>query len=448
MTSRYLPAKTILFEQDRSGVTYRIPALLYLPGSGTIFAFAEERLSPADTDANLLVLRRGMVSRTHVEWEDMRALQSAHLKDHRSMNPCPVYDRSTNTLFLLFVAILGNTSESYQLITGNNVTRLCCVSSADQGQSWSALTDLTDCTIGCSIEEWATFALGPGHGIQLNSGRLVIPAYTYHIDSKECFGRICKTSPHSFTFYSDDHGKVWKFGEFVANLETVECQVVSVDEEDGHSVLYCNARTPLNFRAQALSTDGGAAFREGQIIPKLVEPPHGCHGSVIGFPAPIASWCVELSVIGGPYSPPHHYVNKQPTPPQHKSLKLGNDFQTPTWVLYSHPTSPTSRLHLGVYLSTFPRDPHSWTEPWVIHEGPSAYSDLAYIELTSPQAHETRLPAVAFACLYECGFRSPYEKIVFSLFTLRELLNNIPHLPAESRAELSTTGGSVCCLIT
>ncbi|XP_067897452.1 sialidase-4 [Heterodontus francisci] len=439
MTSRYLPAKTILFEQDRSGLTYRIPALFYLPGSGTILAFAEERLSPADVDANLLVLRRGMISRTHVQWENIEALQSAHLKNHRSMNPCPVYDSSTNTLFLLFIAILGHTTESYQLITGNNVTRLCCVSSTDQGQSWSALTDLTDSTIGCSIKEWATFALGPGHGIQLKSGRLVIPAYTYHIDSKECFGRICKTSPHSFTFYSDDHGKVWKFGEFIANLETVECQVVSVDEEDGHNVLYCNARTPFNFRAQALSTDCGAAFLEGQIIPKLVEPPRGCHGSVIGFPAPIASWREELAVIHGSYS-----EKQQPAQPQHKKL----NFQTPTWVLYSHPTSPVSRLHLGLYLSTFPRDPYSWTEPWIIHEGPSAYSDLAFIELASPKVHETLLPTVAFACLYECGFRSPYEKIAFSLFTMCELLHNIPHLPAESREELSTTRSPVCCPIT
>ncbi|XP_078420614.1 sialidase-4 [Cetorhinus maximus] len=439
MTSRYLPAQTVLFEQVRDGFTYRIPALIYLPDSRTILAFAEERVRPADADANLLVLRRGKVCRTHVEWEGMETLHSAHLKGHRSMNPCPVYDSSTNTLFLLFIAILGHTTESYQLITGNNVTRLCCVSSTDQGQSWSALTDLTDCTIGCSIEEWATFALGPGHGIQLKFGRLIIPAYAYRIDSKECFGRICRTSPHSFTFYSDDHGKVWKFGDFIDNLETVECQVVSVDEENGHNVLYCNARTLRNFRAQALSADGGAAFLEGQFIPKLVEPPRGCHGSVIGFPAPTVPWSEELSVKHG-----FDYEN-QLTPPL-KWLNLR--FQAPTWVLYSHPTSPASRLHLGIYLSTFPQDPCSWTEPWVIHKGPSAYSDLAFIKLASTKVHEAQLPALAFACLYECGSKSPYEKIAFSLFTMRELLHNIPHLPAESQAELSTTTSSVCCPIT
>ncbi|XP_020373772.2 sialidase-4 [Rhincodon typus] len=441
MTSRYLPAKTILFERGRFGLTYRIPALCYLAHSAAILAFAEERLSPVDVDATVLVFRRGTVSRSHVQWGDMEILHSAYLKNHRSMNPCPVYDSYTDTLFLFFIAVLGRTTESYQLITGNNVTRLCCVRTTDQGHSWSAVTDLTECAIGCAIEEWATFALGPGHGIQLPSGRLVIPAYAYHIDSKECFGRICSTSPHSFTFYSDDHGKVWKSGDFIDNLATVECQVVSVDQEDGHGVLYCNARTLLNFRAQALSADGGAAFQEGHLIPKLVEPPQGCHGSIIGFPAPIVKKCEDLLAFRDFDS-----ENQQQTRLWHKGLKL--NLRSPTWVLYSHPTSPASRRHLGVYLSTFPQDPCSWTEPWVIHEGPSAYSDLAFIEMASSKSPEVQLPAVAFACLYECGSNSPYEKIAFSLFTMRELLHNIPHMPAQSQVELSTMPNSVCCPIT
>ncbi|XP_043558833.1 sialidase-4 [Chiloscyllium plagiosum] len=441
MTSRYLPAKTVLFEQGRFGLTYRIPALCYLAQSAAILAFAEERLSPADADATVLVFRRGAVYKSHVQWGDMEVLHSAYLKNHRSMNPCPVYDNSTDTLFLFFIAVLGRTTESYQLITGDNVTRLCCVRSTDHGQSWSAITDLTECTIGCAIEEWATFALGPGHGIQLPSGRLVVPAYAYHIDSKECFGKICRTSPHSFMFYSDDHGTVWRSGDFIDNLETVECQVVSVDEEDGHGVVYCNARTQLNFRAQALSTNGGAAFQDGHLIPKLVEPPRGCHGSIVGFPAPVGKRYDELLAFSAFDSD-----NQQQTRLQHKGLKL--NLRSSTWVLYAHPTSPTSRRHLGVYLSTFPRDPCSWTEPWVIHEGPSAYSDLAFLEMAASKGPEAQLPAVAFACLYECGASSPYEKIAFSVFTMRELFHNIPHPPAQSQVELSTRPTSACCPIT
>uniref|UniRef100_A0A8C4YS27 exo-alpha-sialidase n=1 Tax=Gopherus evgoodei TaxID=1825980 RepID=A0A8C4YS27_9SAUR len=384
MGSRHFPARTVLFERELSGVTYRIPALLYIPCMEKLLAFAEERLSTDDAHANLLVLRRGTFYRNYVE-VNMTALETATLKHHRSMNPCPVYDEFTGIVFLFFTAVLGKTPEAYQIITGQNVARLCYVSSSDQGRSWSKVTDLTQQVIGRSITDWATFALGPGHGIQLKSGRLLVPAYTYHIDCKECFGKLCKTTPHSFTFYSDDHGQRWRFGEFIPNLPTVECQMVSVDEEDGSNVLYCNARSPLGFRVQALSTDDGAVFHLGQLVQQLVEPPHGCHGSIIGFP-------------------------------------------TPTWVLYSHPTSSRSRVNMGVYLSTFPRDADSWTEPWVIYEGPSAYSDLAYIELTYSEFSATGIPAIAFACLYENGTRSPYEQISFSMFTLK---------PAETSAATS-----------
>lgn len=47
-----------LFRQE-SGVTYRIPALLYVPPTATFLAFAEKRSSARDEDAKFLVLRRG-----------------------------------------------------------------------------------------------------------------------------------------------------------------------------------------------------------------------------------------------------------------------------------------------------------------------------------------------------------------------------------------------------
>uniref|UniRef100_A0A4X2M3F3 exo-alpha-sialidase n=1 Tax=Vombatus ursinus TaxID=29139 RepID=A0A4X2M3F3_VOMUR len=377
-----------------TGTTYRIPALLYIPKRATLLAFAEERLTPDDSHANVLVLRRGAFYRTYVEWGDMRVVETASLEKHRSMNPCPVYDELTGTVFLFFIAVLGNTPESFQIMTGKNAARLCYVTSSDGGLTWGAVTDLTEQVIGSVIEDWATFALGPGHGIQLRSGRLLVPAYTYHIDCKECFGKICKTTPHSFTFYSDDHGQSWQFGDFIPNLKTGECQLVSVYEEDGSNILYCNARSPLGCRVQALSMDDGAAFLPGQLVRKLVESNRGCHGSIVGFPAPLL-----------------HSLQK------HK---------TPTWVLYSHPTSHRSRINMGVYLSTFPRNADSWTEPWVIYEGPSAYSDLAVIELPFSDPSTPGIPAITFACLYESGARYAYEEISFCLFTLSEVIENIP----------------------
>ncbi|XP_075057704.1 sialidase-4 [Mixophyes fleayi] len=499
MGSRHVPARTVLFEREKNGVTYRVPALLYIPRWSTLLAFAEERLSADDAHANLLVLRRGTFYRNYVEWEDMCALEKAHLPGHRSMNPCPIYNDFTGQIFLFFIAVLGRASESYQIITGRNLARLCYVTSSDQGRSWSDVTDLTCKVIGESLKEWATFALGPGHGIQLKSGRLLVPAYTYHINCRDCFGKLCRTTPRAFTFRSDDHGKTWTFGELIPNLQTLECQLVSVDEEDGRNTLYCNARSSLGFRVQALSSDDGIVFQPGQLVEKLVETPSGCHGSVIGFPAPlkffsslnannllsdqpknaitiakminVGNWerkrvrvYQQLNKAGNRLQQYHlncesnlckvihykesrgkevcmdsHHVSAESSSllgltechvQQETLYRISQRFQTPTWVLYSHPTSAQSRVNLGVYLSPYPKDADSWTGPWIIYEGPSAYSDLAYIELSSGEVGALgSSPVVVIACLFENGITSPYEQISFSMFTLYEVIQNLPPKP-------------------
>lgn len=212
--------------------------------------------------------------------------------------------------------------------------------------------------------------------------------------------------------------------------------MVSVDEEDGSNVLYCNARSPLGYRVQALSLDDGAVFQEGQLVQRLVEPRNGCHGSVVGFPAPL-----HLCKTRNGHTPPCRHWTSFMAYTDHTHSLLANsstvfpnipsapepnptpDFLTPTWVVYSHPTWTTARKDLGVFLSLFPRDPDSWRGPWVIYEGPSAYSDLAYLEL-SPSPGEP--PAVAFACLFECGTKTAYDEISFCLFSLYELIDNLP----------------------
>lgn len=87
-----------------------------------------------------------------LQWGDVRVLSTALLPGHRSMNPCPVYDEFTGTLFLFFIAILGHTSESYQLRTGKNLSHLCFICSTDEGETWSPVTDLTKKVIGDTIK--------------------------------------------------------------------------------------------------------------------------------------------------------------------------------------------------------------------------------------------------------------------------------------------------------
>ncbi|OPJ85881.1 sialidase-3 [Patagioenas fasciata monilis] len=365
------PGET-LFRQG-SGVTYRIPALLYVPPTATFLAFAEKRSSARDEDAKFLVLRRGCQDGSSVKWGPLEELSALVLPGRRTMNPCPLYDATSGVIFLFCICVERDKTERRQIWRGCSAARLCYSTSADGGRAWTALRDVTDQAIGSDLSRWATFAVGPGHGVQLGSGRLVVPAYAYYVHRRLC-GAVplpCCTRQHALVFYSDDGGRSWHKGDLVAGGETGECQVAEIIRDDAQRpVLYCNARAARGCRAVAFSTDRGMRFGRSARCKELGEPPRGCQGSVVSFPAPTGD--------------------------------------THTWLLYSHPTDRHRRSDLGVYLNPSPLDGAGWRRPWVLRPGPAGYSDLAVC------------PGGGFGCLFECGESSACEEIAFCLFALGE----------------------------
>nr|XP_048284934.1 sialidase-2 isoform X2 [Myodes glareolus] len=351
---------------------YRIPALLYLSKQKTLLAFAEKRLTKTDEHADSIVLRRGSykMATRQVQWQAEEVVTQARLEGHRSMNPCPLYDKQTRTLFLFFIAIPGHVSEHHQIQTRVNVTRLCHITSTDHGRTWSPVRDLTDTTIGNTHRDWATFGVGPGHCLQLrnSAGSLLVPAYAYRkLHPSQT------PAPFAFCFLSHDHGNTWELGHFVSQ-NTLECQVAEVGA-GAQRVVYLNARSHLGARVQAQSLNGGLDFQDNQVVSKLVEPPKGCHGSVTAFPNPTSA-ADALDV----------------------------------WLLYTHPTDSQKRTNLGVYLNQKPLDPAAWSEPTLLATGICAYSDLQNMGQGpdgSPQ----------FGCLYESD---NYEEITFLMFTLKQ----------------------------
>ncbi|XP_051876579.1 sialidase-4-like [Pristis pectinata] len=387
---------TDLFERDNCG-GYRIPALLHIPNSNTILAFAERRLGCYDENADVLYLRSGTYDKfsKDFQWEDAKPIQSAQLKQHRSMNPSPIYEKNTDTVFLFFIAVERSKTEQEQIRSRKNAARLCYVSSKDKGQTWSETNDLTGCTIGHTINTWATFALGPGHGIQLGNGRLVIPASAHEIQSNN------EVRVWAFTFFSDDHGESWQFGNFVSGEECGECQMVLVDQGNASSeqaLMYCNARSnkrgEKQYRVEAFSKDGGKTFTEGQLIKQLVEPPGGCHGSIISFPASDIPYFKNFLDI-------KQYMGD-----------ATSDFDI---ILFSHTTNSTSRKDLGIYLRPYSGSPQAWTSPWVIVDGECAYSELAFVKLP-----EESNPIVT--CLFECGPIN--DKISFCVLQIDDIIQN------------------------
>ncbi|NXS98855.1 NEUR3 protein, partial [Jacana jacana] len=358
-----------LFRQA-SGVTYRIPALLYIPSTSTFLAFAEKRSSVKDEDAKYLVLRRGHHHGFSVKWGPVEELSTLVLPGRRTMNPCPLYDSSSGTIFLFCICVERDKTERWQIWRGCSAARLCFATSADGGRRWAPLRDVTEEAVGPDLSRWATFAVGPGHGIQLASGRLVVPAYAYYVHSSLC-GMVplpCSTRPHALIFYSDDGGRSWHKGALVAGWPTGECQVAEICGGNA-PVLYCNARAPGGCRAVTFSSDRGLRFEPSGRCKALGEqPPQGCQGSVVSFTAAAG--------------------------------------EAPRWLLYSHPTDRHRRRDLGIYLNPSPLDGAGWQHPWVLQPGPAGYSDLAVC------------PGGLFGCLFECGAASACEEIAFCLFTL------------------------------
>ncbi|KAM5248842.1 sialidase-3 [Ctenodactylus gundi] len=398
-----------LFQQeDEKGITYRIPALLYVPPDQTFLAFAEKRSTSRDEDALHLVLRRGLRTGRSVQWESLKPLMEATLPGHRTMNPCPVWEQKNRCVYLFFICVRDHVTERHQIVSGRNAARLCFICSHDAGCTWSTLRDLTEEVIGPEMKHWATFAVGPGHGIQLQSGRLVIPAYAYYLPYRFfCFPLACRIKPHSLMIYSDDFGVTWHHGRFISTLVTVECQVAEVSKTPGHSVLYCSARTPNRCRAEALSNDDGEFFEKQALSQQLSEPPHGCQGSVVSFRAlVIPNRCQDLSDKNATT------VHQSPLLDHSLNLEEGAGTPSETWLLYSHPASKKCRADLGIYINQNPLKAAYWSRPWILHCGPCGYSDLAVLQ-------EEGL----FGCLFECGTKQACEQIAFRLFTDQEVLS-------------------------
>ncbi|XP_047656630.1 sialidase-3-like [Tachysurus fulvidraco] len=339
---------------------YRIPALIYI--DQTFLAFAEKRTSLKDEDAELLVLNRGTrLQDGSVKWSGVRELTEAQMPGHRTMNPCPVYDERNKRLFLFFNCLYDRISEQHQIRTGKNAAKLCYITSSDKGESWTKLIDLTERVIGDEILNWATFSVGPGHGLQMTDGRLIVPAYAY-------YNYWLWVTPYSFAFYSDD-GANWRFGKKLSVTST-ECEMAEV-EIKGKKVLYCSARGTKGYRVEALSEDRGESFQVIQSNSKLVEPPSGCQGSVVSF--------------------------------QHEDK---------TWLMFSHTTDKKDRMNLGIYLNKTPEDPSGWTEPKIINPCSSAYSDVVQCDQDN------------FACLLERKTVN-CEEITFVEFKLSDIKPNL-----------------------
>ncbi len=298
-------ASQVLFRAgDRGYKCYRIPALVRTK-RGTILALCEARKHGGSDSGDIDVALRRSVDGGRT-WTDMQII--ADDGAHTMGNPCPVVDASNSVIWL-------------PICRDNK--RVLLMKSADDGKTWSEPIDITQHVMDPT---WHWVGTGPGHGIQLRTGRLIVPSWA---DQTKRLGEI----QFSYVFYSDDHGQTWTRGKALDRNASDECEVV---ELPGGS-LYMNMRSRQNKRRRAYATskDGGQTWSVVKYDPHLPEP--SCQGSVVRF-----------TTAGG-----------------------GGKNR----VLLATPANPAKRSHMTVRLSY--DECRTWPVSKVVHTGSSAYCDLA-----------------------------------------------------------------------
>lgn len=305
---------TTVFRSGTEGYhTFRIPAILATPGH--LLAFAEGRVAGGGDSGDIdLVLKRSTDGGD--TWSDLSVV--VHQKGYTCGNPAPVWDRDTGEVILLLTKNPADAHEG-RILKGEDPPRTVWITrSSDEGATWSTPEDISAST---RREGWRWYATGPCHGIQLQSGRLLIPAnHSTSPDHKDWFSHV---------IYSDDHGKTWAIGG-VHQGYTNESTVAEL--ADGR--IYQNMRSykKENRRRVSYSNDGGLTWSDDTTDDTLIEPV--CQGSVLTH-----------------------------TPKDSEDSVL----------LFSNPASP-KRERMTVRLS---RDGGAtWPTSWLLYEGPSAYSDL------------------------------------------------------------------------
>jgi sialidase-1 len=343
-----------IFQKGQDGyAVFRIPAIIKAK-NGTLLAFAEGRKnSGSDTGDIDLVMKSSTDngktwSPLKVVWDD---------GDNVCGNPAPVVEQESGIVYLLLTWNLGSDHEREIIDQKSKDTRRVFITqSDDNGNSWTEPEEITSST---KKDNWTWYATGPVHGIQLSKneqykGRLVIPCDHIEAETRHYYSHV---------IYSDDKGKTWKLGGSTPQHQVNECSIAELDNGD----LLLNMRNydrDNKTRKTALSTDGGITWSDLKNDKALIEPI--CQGSL-----------------------------------------LGNDQRGSKTLYFSNPASEKSRENMTLKYSD--DDGASWSKAFVVHRGPSAYSDMVQISKQT------------IGILYEGGIKSPYEGISFEIVKLSSL---------------------------
>ncbi len=269
--------KVDLFRARAGGyATYRVPGIVVSP-EGTVLAYGEARKSKAGDWGAIDILMRRSTDRGRT-WDDPHKMNEAGrevpknpvaleqdlatTKEHTFNNAVGIVDRRMGIVHFLYCA---------------EYARCYYMCSEDDGQTFDDPVDITAMFQHFRpVYDWRVIAIGPGHGIQLHNGRLLVPVWM----STGTGGHGHRPSCVS-VIYSDDHGATWKGGEIVVTPPELEnpSETMAVQLHDGRVMLNIRHEGEPHRRAVSFSPNGVSDWSPVRFEEDLFEPV--CMGSIV-----------------------------------------------------------------------------------------------------------------------------------------------------------------------
>jgi sialidase-1 len=337
--------KIDLFHADSGGYKiYRIPGIV-VTKSGTVLAYCEARKTASDWATIDILLRRSTDGGK--TWSDPAKI--ADVPGPKERNPVAVEKKigSKDDITYNNPVMIADASGAVHLLFCLEYMRCFYSRSDDDGKTWTKPFEITANAFDPLKKQhaWKVLATGPGHGIQLKGGRLVVPVWLSLGTGGSGHG-----SGVTATIYSDDGGKTWKPGE-VAVPSTDEWnspnEATVAELSDGSVML--NARSPskANRRLVTTSADGATKWSKPKFDDALPEPI--CEGSLLAIPGK-------------------------------KALLFSNPDNLEKAGAKTPPAPGTGRDRKNVTVRLSEDDGKTWTAKRSIESGFSAYSDLAALK--------------------------------------------------------------------
>jgi sialidase-1 len=340
--------KTNLFTEAADGFRlYRIPGIV-VTAKGSVLAYCEARkFTVADRGEIEIHLRRSTDGgRTwspaqQVAHRGPRLSRNPHMPEHKQKKDMGGPNEQTVNNPVAIAARDGTVHLLYCV----EYMRAFHIRSNDDGVTWSAPVEITSAFDQYRSElDWQVIATGPGHAVQLQSGRLAAPFWMTTYEREPRLRRAVGI------VFSDDGGTTWQRGDIVIH-NAGEPNIAELP--DGRVLVTARNTDPRNRRVAAYSPDGATGWSKPEFLEDLLEP--GCMAGIVSHP--------------------------------------GSASRQQSFLLFSNPDT-TQRAHkdrVNISIKVSEDGGRTWPVSKLLQPGPSAYSDLAV------------LPDGTVLCFYESG---------------------------------------------